>query len=64
MCSKKNVMYYKVVDLFELYDFYINFIFIRVYLWKLWIYNNIMQKKKNGYPKLRYRIRPEYPSIY
>jgi hypothetical protein len=32
MCSKKNVMYYKVVDLFELYDFYINFIFIRVYL--------------------------------
>jgi hypothetical protein len=28
MCSNKKVMYYKVVDFFELYDFYINFTFI------------------------------------
>jgi hypothetical protein len=29
MCSKKILKYYKVVDLFDLYDFHVNFIFIR-----------------------------------
>jgi hypothetical protein len=32
MCLNKNVMYYKFVDLFEQYNFHINFIFIRVHL--------------------------------
>jgi hypothetical protein len=32
MCSNKNVMYYKVINLFELYDLHINCIFIRVYM--------------------------------
>jgi hypothetical protein len=27
MCLNKNVTYYKVIDLFELYNFHINFIF-------------------------------------
>jgi hypothetical protein len=29
MCSNKKLMHYKVIDLFELYNFYINFIYIR-----------------------------------
>jgi hypothetical protein len=32
MCSNKNVMYYKVVDIFEIYDIHENFIFIRVHM--------------------------------
>jgi hypothetical protein len=28
----KNMMYYKVIDLFKLYNFYINFIFIWLYV--------------------------------
>jgi hypothetical protein len=32
MCLNKNVMYYKVIDLFELYNFHINFIFIRFHM--------------------------------
>jgi hypothetical protein len=35
MCSNKNMMYYKGVNLFELYDFHINFVFIRVHMQKL-----------------------------
>jgi hypothetical protein len=30
-CSNKNVMYYKVVDLFELYGFHINFFICKIY---------------------------------
>jgi hypothetical protein len=29
------VMYYKVIDLFELYNFHLNFIFIRFRMYKL-----------------------------
>jgi hypothetical protein len=28
ICLNKNTMYYKVINLFDLYNFYINFIFI------------------------------------
>jgi hypothetical protein len=47
-------MYYKVVYLFELYNFQINFIFIQVHMQKL-------RKRKLG---TRTRIRLEYPGIY
>jgi hypothetical protein len=29
---KQKMMYYKVLDLFELYNFHINFIFIRFHM--------------------------------
>ncbi len=32
MILNENVVNYKVVDLFELYNFYINFDFIQVYI--------------------------------
>jgi hypothetical protein len=32
MCLNKNVLYYKVIDLFELYNFHINFIFIQFHM--------------------------------
>jgi hypothetical protein len=32
MYLNKNVLYYKVIDLFEFYNFYINFIFIRFHM--------------------------------
>jgi hypothetical protein len=42
MCSNKNLIYYKVLGLFQLYDFNINFIFIRVHMSKLRFYKNIV----------------------
>jgi hypothetical protein len=53
MCSNKNVMYYKVVDLFELYGFHINF-----FICKICDFITILcRKRKNGYAK------PEYPYL-
>jgi hypothetical protein len=35
MISNKNFINYKVLDLVELYNFYINFVFIQIYLKKI-----------------------------
>jgi hypothetical protein len=32
ICLNKKIMYYKVIDLFKLYNFHINFIFIRFHM--------------------------------
>jgi hypothetical protein len=37
ICSNENVTCYKVIDPFELYAFYINFIFIRIHIVKVTI---------------------------
>jgi hypothetical protein len=49
MCSNKKVMYYKVVDLFKLYNFNINFIFIQVHMKSYDSIKILYKKKKNGY---------------
>jgi hypothetical protein len=51
-------MYYKVIDLFELYNFHINFIFIRFHH-KSYDFITILlcRKRKNGYPGYPYPTR-------
>jgi hypothetical protein len=46
MCLNKKIMYYKDVDLFKLYDFHKNFIFIQVYIKKVKILSIILRRKK------------------
>jgi hypothetical protein len=38
MISNKKFINYKILDLVELYNFDINFVFIQLYLKKMWIY--------------------------
>jgi hypothetical protein len=47
-------MYYKVIDLFELYNFHTNFIFI-YFICKSYDFITILcRKRKNGYTNSRY----------
>jgi hypothetical protein len=54
MCLNKIVICYKVIDLFEFYNFHINFIFIR-FICKTYDFITILCRKiKNRYPKFGY----------
>jgi hypothetical protein len=64
LCSNKIVMYYKVVDLFELYDFYKKYIYLSSYNKSYDFIKICTRKRKMVTQNPGTRIRLEYPSIY
>jgi hypothetical protein len=57
-------MYYKVVDLFELYDFYKKYIYLSSYNKSYDFIKICTRKRKMVTQNPGTRIRLEYPSIY